>query len=207
MNGSSLSYCSATELINSTRDCLPFGLILHAVRYVSCLVLIILQQLFTSVSLLVEKFKSRNKDHVTKKWAEIICLKILPSTSYIFSTDTPETHPNIHNLWAGKKNPKPKPNKVSKNQIPRLIPPSKHACTSILSPGFQQGRASLQERCGWEWFLQPESKSALTLCLDVTWQVVKVINHSWDAVSERSWHLREKLPYKILCMSLWQVFH
>jgi len=67
MNGSSLSYCSATELINSTRDCLPFGLILHVVCYVSCLVLIILQQLFPSVSLLVVKFKSTNKDHVTKK--------------------------------------------------------------------------------------------------------------------------------------------
>lgn len=142
MNGSSLSYCSPTKLINSTRHCLPFGLIL---RVVSCLVLIILQQLFTSVNLFVVKFKSTNRDQVTKKWAEIIRLKIFPNTSYIFSTDTLETHLNIHNLWAGKK-PKPKKPKVCKNQIPRLIPPSKCVCTSILSPGFQQGRAPQQER-------------------------------------------------------------
>lgn len=110
-------------------------------------------------------------------------------------------------IFEQEKKPKPKPNKVYKNQIPRLIPSSKCICPSILSPGFQQGRGSPQERGSWEWLQETELKSAFTLRLDISWQVVKVTNYSCDAVSETSWHFREKLPYEILCMSLWQVFH
>jgi len=102
-----------------------------------------------------------------------------------------------------KKDQTQNPTKYNKDQIPRLIALSQCTCISIILPGFQKGRASLQERGSWEWLQDPESKSALALCLDISWQVVKVTNHSCDAVSETSWHFRKNLTYEILCMSLW----
>lgn len=130
----------------------------------------------------------------------------IPNNSFIFSTDTPETHLHIHNLSSEKKknNPELKPQQSIHEPNSWLflhqsahVPLSTHLASTRGEHPCKRGR--------WESLQEPEWISALTLHLDISWQVAKVTNHSCDAVSETSWHFRENLPYEILCMSLWWV--
>lgn len=198
MSGSSLSYCSTTELINSTRDGLPLSLTLC---YISCFALIRLQHLVTSVRLPVAKLKRRRNHHVTQKWEEINAPQHFPTavTSYLL---TP-LKVWIHIIFQQENkttttNQKQELNSHINSSL-KEVPGSSCLCSSRARDPSK--RAALR--------MSPTAGIKICFYASFGHQLAgsEGHNHNLDGFFWNIISFREKLPHAILCVSLWGVFH